>query len=265
MAMIRKIIEIDEEKCDGCGLCAEACAEGAIRIVDGKARLVSESYCDGLGACIGECPRDAITIVEREAEAFDEAAVERHLAGSREESSPGHAAQGAAGDTLACGCPGSAVRKLGGDEATGEATAGAVAGDAARAPSRLRNWPVQLRLVPVNAPYLRGARLLLAADCVPFALAAFHDRLLAGKVLLVGCPKLDDAAFYRDKLAAILKENDVRDLTVAHMEVPCCSGLVNLARRAVELSGKPIPFSTVKVGIKGEILEVGGKPAAALV
>lgn len=256
--MIRKMIEIDEEKCDGCGLCAEACAEGAIKIVDGKARLVSERYCDGLGACVGECPRDAISIVEREAEAFDEEAVEKHLAGSWSESAHGHAAA-TTGGTLPCGCPSSAVRELAGEEA---APLEAVGG-AAHAPSRLRNWPVQLHLVPVNAPYLRGARLLLAADCVPFALAGFHDRLLAGRVLLVGCPKLDDADFYRDKLAAILKINGVREITVAHMEVPCCSGLVNLARQAVELSGKAIPFSTVKVGIEGRVLEVDDEPVPA--
>ncbi|MEW6554874.1 MAG: 4Fe-4S binding protein [Actinomycetota bacterium] len=241
--MIRKIIEIDEERCDGCGLCASACAEGAIRIVDGKARLVKDSYCDGLGACIGECPRDAITIVEREAEKFDQEAVERHLAAEKDNT--GHAG---GGETLACGCPGSMVRELhAGAEETG--------GESAAIPSQLRNWPVQMHLVPVKAPYLKGASILLAADCVGFSYPDFHRGLLKGKTLIVGCPKLDDAALYREKLAAILRENDVRDLTVAFMEVPCCSGLVNLAVQALADSGKKIPFCTVKVGIEGEVLE----------
>lgn len=255
--MLRKIVEIDEEKCDGCGLCASACAEGAIQIIDGKARLVSDSYCDGLGACLGECPQDAITIIEREAGGFDEEAVERHLAGlsvqDRQES--GHSA---AADTLACGCPGSMSREL--PVSGARADDGTATGE--RIPSRLRNWPVQLHLVPVNAPYLQGARLLIAADCVPFALADFHPRLLDGKILMVGCPKLDDAAFYRDKLAAILRENDIRELTVAFMEVPCCFGLVNLVRQAVADSGKNIPFTTIKVGIEGDILEKEEEPSS---
>ncbi len=247
--MIRKIVEIDEDLCDGCGLCASACAEGAIRIVDGKARLVSDSYCDGLGACIGECPQDAITIVERDADEFDEAAVEHHLAATERGGAE-------SGDTLACGCPGSMVREL-------PAGAETVEDETASVPSQLRNWPVQMHLVPVNAPYLRGASLLLAADCVGFASPDFHRGFLKGKTLIVGCPKLDDAALYRDKLAAILRENDVRDLTVAFMEVPCCFGLVNLASQAVADSGKDIPLYTVKVGIEGEVLE-DARPASAV-
>ena len=251
--MIRKIVEIDEEKCDGCGLCASACAEGAIRIVDGKARLISDSYCDGLGACLGECPQGAITIIEREAEDFDEEAVDRHLA--RLPAEEERVSGGGGADDLACGCPGSMSRELPRhDTAGGE-------GGGERIPSRLGNWPVQLRLVPVNAPYLRGARLLVAADCVPFALADFHPRLLDGKVLVVGCPKLDDAAFYRDKIAAILRENDIRELTVAFMEVPCCFGLVNLVRQAIADSGRDIPLATVKIGIEGDILEEAEEPS----
>jgi len=245
--MIRKIVLIDEELCDGCGLCASACAEGAIRIEDGKARLVSDSYCDGLGACIGECPQDAITIVEREADEFDEAAVERHLSAS-ERGSGDDAVRTGSGDTLACGCPGSMVREL-------PAGMDTEAGAPASLPSQLRNWPVQMHLVPVNAPYLQGARLLLAADCVGFAAPDFHRGFLQGKTLIVGCPKLDDAALYREKLTAILRENDIRDLTVAFMEVPCCFGLVNLAGQAVADSGKNIPTCIVKVGIEGEVLE----------
>lgn len=249
--MKRKVVEIDEERCNGCGLCAEACAEGAIRIVDGKARLVSESYCDGLGACIGECPRDAITIVEREADPFDEEAVARHLSSAAHESSEadGREAGKATADELPCGCPGTMAREIGQTEA-GPAEKGGTP-----VVSRLRNWPVQLRLVPVNAPYLRDADLLLAADCTGFASPDLHRSFLEGKVLLAGCPKLDDAASHREKLASILRENDICSLTVLFMEVPCCSGLVNLARQALSDSGKRIPFRAVRLGIGGGVLE----------
>jgi len=260
--MIRKIIEIDEERCDGCGLCATACAEGAIQIIDGVARLVSDNYCDGLGACIGECPRDAIAIIEREAVEFDEEAVERHLAGVSARGPKEERGHGGATDTLACGCPGSMARELPHDARAAAHTGGDEAG---RTPSRLRNWPVQLHLVPTGAPYLQGASLLLAADCTGFALADFHRMLLDGRILLVGCPKLDDADFYRDKLAAILRENDIRDLTVAFMEVPCCFGLVNLARQAIADSGKDIPLSSIKLGIEGNVVEAEGGPSRVAV
>ncbi len=254
--MERKIIEIDEDKCDGCGLCAEACAEGAIRIVEGKARLVRESYCDGLGACIGECPRGAIAMVEREADPFDEVEAARHLAlldeagsaeAGRQEGGPGDAS------ALACGCPGSMAREIG--AAQEESPGKEERGEAAPSVSRLRNWPVQLKLVPVNAPYLRGADLLLAADCTGFASPSFHRDFLAGKVLLVGCPKLDDAAFYRGKLAQILRENEIRSLTVLFMEVPCCHGLVDLAKQALADWGREIPIRAVKMGVGGKALE----------
>lgn len=241
--MLRKIVEIDEEKCDGCGLCAEACAESAIRIIDGKAKLISESYCDGLGACLGDCPNDAITVIEREADGFDEEAVSRHLAAPQEEVSPPP-------DRGNHACPGSMVLQLqeNGLPQGREESAIPIA-------SRLRNWPVQLRLVPVDAPYFQGADLLLAADCAPFALADFHHRLLDGKVLIIGCPKLDDAAYYTEKLAQILIANDIKSLSVVHMEVPCCFGLVELAKRAVEKSGKSVDLRTIKVGIRGDLLE----------
>lgn len=256
--VIRKIVEIDEERCDGCGLCATACAEGAIRIIDGKARLVSDSYCDGLGACLGECPQDAITIIEREADEFDEEEAERHLAGLSAQGRGNDPRHGESEDTLPCGCPGSMARELPASGDTLHAEGGAAT---RRMPSHLRNWPVQLHLVPVNAPYLEGARLLIAADCVPFALADFHTRLLDGKILLIGCPKLDDAATYCDKLAAMLSNNDIREVTVAFMEVPCCFGLVNLVKQAIAESGKSIPFNTTKVGIEGDILEKEEQPS----
>jgi ferredoxin len=242
MTTRRKIVHIDEELCNGCGLCATACAEGAIEIVNGKARLISETYCDGLGACLGECPQGAITIEEREAAEFDLEAVEEHLARAG-------AAEAAA--SVPCGCPGTASQTL-----TRAAPGAPATFEEAGAQScRLRNWPVQLHLIPPTAPYLRGARLLIASDCVPFAFADFHRRLLPGRVLLIGCPKLDDAPAYRDKLARILRDNDVASLEVAYMEVPCCFGMVHLVRQAIAASGKALPLGLTKVGIRGEVLE----------
>jgi Pyruvate/2-oxoacid:ferredoxin oxidoreductase delta subunit len=249
--MIRNIVTIDEENCDGCGLCVPACDEGAIQIIDGKAKLVSEVYCDGLGACLGECPNDAITIEEREAEEFDEKAVEHHLAHLEERAHEEVPAHGES-ESLPCGCPGSAVQEISrGDKASPVENVAA----AEDIPSQLSNWPVQMHLVPVNAPYLQGADVLLAADCTPFALADFHRKLLKDRILLVGCPKLDDAEFYSRKLTEILKQNDTKSLTVVYMEVPCCFGLVALARKALEDSGVDIPFTIIKVGIRGDILE----------
>jgi len=249
MVTKRKIVNIDETKCNGCGRCVTACAEGAIEIVDGKARLVSETYCDGLGACLGECPQEAIIIEEREAEAFDAEAVEKHLGGL-------HASAHAEPDTLACGCPSTTSQILERSESAAVASVESI-------PSQLGNWPVQLRLAPPTASYLPGARLLISADCVPFAFADFHRTLLSGRVLLVGCPKLDDTAFYREKLAQILRENEVESVDVAYMEVPCCFGLVNLVRQAVELSGRRIPVAVTKVSIRGEIAETHPTAAGA--
>jgi len=249
--MIRNIVNIDEEKCDGCGLCVPACAEGAIQIIDGKAKLVSEVYCDGLGACLGECPNDAITIDEREAEEFDEKSVMLHLA-HLEERSHEVAPAPSESESLPCGCPGSAVREINRSEEESFTDRVPTAEDV---PSQLSNWPVQMHLVPVNAPYLQGADVLLAADCTPFALADFQRKLLKDRILLVGCPKLDDADFYSRKLAEILRQNDIASLTVVYMEVPCCFGLVALARQALEDSGVDIPLTIIKVGIRGDILE----------
>jgi ferredoxin len=262
MRSVRNIIRIDEEKCDGCGQCATACAEGAIAIVDGKAKLVSEIYCDGLGACIGECPTGALTIEQRQAAEFDQGATEEHLARQGRALLHGQAPAGAHGGFA---CPGSAARSLRvteTDRGVHEPRAQSPA-DAAETPSGLANWPVQITLVPPTAPYLRGARLVIAADCTAFAYADFHRRFLgdpfgklrAGRVLLVGCPKLDDAAFYRDKLAQVIAANDIEDIEVVYMEVPCCSGLVRTVREAMEEVGRQIPLALTKIGIHGEIKE----------
>jgi Fe-S-cluster-containing hydrogenase component 2 len=238
----RKIVQIDEAKCNGCGACIPNCAEGAIQLIDGKARLVKDIYCDGLGACLGTCPQDAITVIEREAEDFDEQAAMRHLRAVE--------MQAAHVQTAHAGCPGAALMDFGRAEQDAPDEAASEEGP----PSALRQWPVQLMLVPPGAPFLNGADVLLAADCVPFAYAGFHSRLLRGRKLLVGCPKLDDAAFYAEKLADILRQNDLRSLTVVHMEVPCCYGLVALTKRALAQSGKSIPVEDVTIGVQGEVL-----------
>lgn len=239
---LRKIVQIDEEKCNGCGDCIPNCPEGALKIVDGKARLVSDRYCDGLGACLGVCPRDAIRVVEREAEEFDEEAVAALTSRQQSPSPADHALHGSV-------CPGAALMDIAcvHDRGPAERHQGES--------SALSQWPVQLRLVPVSAPFFQGADLLLTADCVPFALPDFHARLLRGKRLLVGCPKLDDSAYYAEKLTDILKRNDVRSLTIVHMEVPCCFGMMALARRAVSECDKRIPVRKVVVGLHGEIKE----------
>lgn len=234
---VRKIVSIDEDRCDGCGACVIACAEGALRIIDGKARLISESYCDGLGACLGECPRGAIAIEGRESEPFDHEAVQRH---SRE-SEP-------ATEALPCGCPSTAVAQFERHKTTG---ARLKAGEDQE--SMLTHWPVQLALVPPDAPFLQGADLVLAADCVPFAYAGFHHDFLDGHALLVACPKLDDFQSHLKKLTEILRSSGVKSLTVACMEVPCCSGLAHMARKAIDSSGKDIPLEEITIGIKGDL------------
>ena len=254
--MLRDIVRIDEEKCNGCGLCVPACAEGAIKIIDGKAKLIADNLCDGLGACLGHCPQDAIIVEKRNAEAFDEAAVEAHLGG------PAPAAAAHPGHPPAGGCPSAQVRVVaphgGGGCPSAQVrhlapAAAADSSEAAPRSSELRQWPVQMHLVPPSAPFLQDADLVLAADCAPFAYADFHRDLLQGKALLIGCPKLDDGQAYLDKLTAILRQNRVRSLTVVHMEVPCCSGLIAIARRALEASGAATPLATVKVTIGGEL------------
>ena len=237
--MIRKIIHIDEEKCNGCGACAAACHEGAIGMVDGKAKLLRDDYCDGLGDCLPACPTGAIAFVEREAAAYDEAAVmqNRHKKFNKQ------------GETLPCGCPGTQSRSIergecgcGGHENAGEPT------------SRLSQWPVQIKLVPVNAPYFDGAKLLIAADCTAYAYAGFHERFIKGHITLVGCPKLDSVD-YSEKLTEIIRRNDIRSVTIVRMEVPCCGGLENAAKTALKNSGKFIPWQVVTISTDGKILD----------
>ena len=236
--MIRRIIQIDREKCNGCGACAEACHEGAIAMVDGKAELMRDDYCDGLGDCLPACPTGAITFVEREAAAYDEQAVmENKQKKMRKE-----------GMTLPCGCPGSQSRQI---KRAEDPHAGA---QCAVQESRLSQWPVQIKLVPVNAPYFDGAKLLIAADCTAYAYAAFHERFIRGHITLVGCPKLDSVD-YAEKLTEIIRENDVKSVTVVRMEVPCCGGLERAAVTALKNSGKFIPWQVVTVTLDGRLKE----------
>jgi len=228
----RQIIRIDEERCTGCGKCVSACAEGALAIVDGKARLVSEVYCDGLGACVGECPEGALTIEEREAAPFDEEAVAHSLA------------QQGTDEPMPCGCPGASVRALTPHPAPAHPSG-------PLAPSRLSHWPVQLRLVPPGAPFLQGAEILVCADCVPFAMPDFHQRYLAGRAVLVGCPKLDDLDHYRDKLRAIFEQARPKSITVLRMEVPCCSGLAHAVSEARDAAAPSCPLEIRVVEIHG--------------
>ncbi len=277
----RKIIKIDEEKCNGCGLCIPNCPEGAMQLIDKKARLISDLFCDGLGACIGHCPQGAISIEERQAEEYDERKVmanivkqganviKAHLEHLKEHGQDEYLKE--AVDFLkeknmevpfkeikarsehahgVSGCPGAKImdfRKK--EDAPGKERA------VSNAESELKTWPVQIMLVPAFAPYLNNANLLIAADCVPFAYADFHQDLLKDKILLVGCPKLDDTQIYQDKISQILKQNNVKSITYAHMEVPCCFGLVSIIKEAISQSGKNTPFKEVIISIKGERLQ----------
>ena len=255
--MIRKMVKIDEEKCNGCGLCVPACAEGAIQIIDGKAKLLADNLCDGLGACLGDCPLDAITIEEREADEFDETAVNEHLKEIGRDPLP-HAPQ-----PVPSGCPSARVVDFAPPAGGGCPSARTMSfaqpavsatAEAPSAPrqSRLAQWPIQLHLVPPTAPFFQNADVLLAADCAPFAYADFQEDLLKGKALAIACPKLDDTAPYVDKLTAMITQSNIRSLTVVHMEVPCCNGLVFMAKQAIANSGRDIPFETVCIGIRGD-------------
>ena len=252
--MERKIIRIDEEKCNGCGACAAACHEGAIGMVSGKAKLLREDYCDGLGDCLPACPTGAITFEVREAPAYDEAAVlASKEAASKEaaakESIAGHGRLGQPG-----GCPGSMSRTLGGGCPGSQARVMQGAGGVSvGGSSRLRQWPVQIKLAPVNAPYFKGADLLIAADCTAYAYGNFHEEFMRGKVTLIGCPKLDEGD-YAEKLGRIFAVNDIRTVTVVRMEVPCCGGIENAVKRAIAFSGKGTPLNVVTISTDGRIL-----------
>jgi len=234
---VRKIIRIDEEKCNGCGLCVPACVEGALQIIDGKAKLVSETYCDGLGACLGECPQGAITIEERTAEEFDEEAAKLHLEEGNQTI-----------EELPCGCPSATVTQFERQETTEVAPI-----EATNQPSMLGHWPVQLTLVPPTAPFLQEADVVLAADCAPFAYAGFHQDFIKDHAVLVACPKLDDFQAHLAKLTDILRQSSVKSLTVVHMEVPCCAGLTFMVKQAMQSADKDIPLKDVTIGIKGDL------------
>ena len=233
--MVRRVIQIDEEKCNGCGICAEACHEGAIGIVDGKAKLLRDDYCDGLGDCLPNCPVGAISFIEREAAAYDEAAVQENK--KKQMQAMGQAPVG--------GCPGSRMRQLERKPAEENQNAGSPVS------SQLRQWPVQIKLAPVNAPYFDGAKLLIAADCTAYAYGSFHQDFIRGKVTLIGCPKLDDVD-YSEKLTEIIRNNDIKSVTVVRMEVPCCGGLEHAAVTALKNSGKFIPWNVVTISIDGK-------------
>lgn len=232
MKILRNVIEINQDLCDGCGLCVPACDEGAIEIVNGKARVVAEKYCDGLGACLGECPQGAISVVERLAEDFDPEAVEEYLWGRESD------------QQLACGCPSTEMREL---------QPAATPSDPAPA-SRLGHWPVQIRLVPAHAPFLRNADLLILADCAAVAYAGLHQELLADRVVLMGCPKFDDLPAYEKHFTEIFSGNEIKSIKVVSMEVPCCSGLVGAVSKALEKAGKEIDLEKVVVALNGKII-----------
>jgi len=242
----RKIIEIDEDKCTGCGACVTQCAEGALQIVDGKAKVVNEVFCDGLGACIGECPTDALKIVERDAPEFDEKAVEQHLRLEKHKKKEPLGVE-------PCGCPSHNPMILAASR--GKEPHGKQKKQGAEdLPPELTNWPVQWRLVSPSMPFFKGKDILIAADCVPFAYRDFHGKFLTGKPVIIGCPKLDDAQGYLDKLIDIFKDGTPKSVTLVHMEVPCCHGLQRMVDEAVKRSGKNIPVRTTVVGIKGHIV-----------
>ena len=237
---VRNIIQIDEEKCNGCGQCIVDCAEAALQIVDGKAKLIKEIYCDGLGACLGSCPTGALTVVQRESDLFDEEATEKHMHETKKKKEAFR------------GCPSTRPVDFAEKSATQQA--------AAETKPELTNWPVQLKLIAANAPYLNDADLLLAADCTAFSAVNFHSRFIKGKKLVIACPKLDDAQLYYDKLTEMFRSNSIKSVTVVRMEVPCCGGLIYLTKEAVKASGKDIPIEEIVIGIKGDIVGEGKTP-----
>lgn len=245
MKKVRKIIEIEDELCNGCGACMVSCAEGALQVVNGKAKLVADHYCDGLGACLGECPTGALRVIERQAEEFDEEAVSHHLAESKEtvQQMP---------DTLPCGCPSTHLQVFSPKnpcDNTGQPSS------CMKTESTLSHWPVQIRLVPVEAPFLKNADLLVIADCTAVAYPDFHRDFLTGKVVLMGCPKFDDVEHYVDKFTEIFRKTAIRSITALVMEVPCCQGLPVIVKKAMDNAGKAIPMEYVVIGLQGDILK----------
>lgn len=247
MKNVRKIIEINEELCDGCGQCVPDCAEGSLKIIDGKARLVADKLCDGLGACLGSCPTGALQIVEREAEEFDEEAVEHYLAAERKPT--------AAPPAMDCGCSSSLIQTLKPMTACQSANKPTAMAATDGRPSALAHWPVQIRLVPPTAPFLRNADLLVAADCTAVAARHFQEKYLEGRAVMMGCPKFDDAESYIERFAEIISTCNLKSITVLIMEVPCCSAMNVIVRRAVEKSGVAVPVEQVTISVKGEEIE----------
>jgi Pyruvate/2-oxoacid:ferredoxin oxidoreductase delta subunit len=248
MKVVRKILEIDEELCDGCGNCVPSCAEGALEIVDGKARVVADIYCDGLGACLGECPQDALKIVEREADEFDEEAVEAFLAEKK-------AAEPKIMPMVSGGCPSARMQTFQKREPAAAMAQSAAAPAGQGTESALSHWPVQIMLVPPTAPFLKGADLLVLADCAPVAFPTLHQDFLQGKAVMMGCPKFDDAQHYIEKFAQICKVSGIKSITSVVMEVPCCSALPMIVKKGMELSGTPIPMEEVVISTRGKVIE----------
>jgi len=245
MKTLRKIIEIDEELCDGCGQCVPSCAEGALVIVDGKARVISDNLCDGLGACLGDCPQGALQVIEREADEFDEEAVEAHLekqAATEKQEAP----------ASPCGCPSAAIAAF--EQPQTPCQGANIPSFSKESDSALTHWPIQIHLVPPAAPFLKGADLLVVSDCAPLAYANFHEKFLKGRKVLMGCPKLDDVQSYIDKFAEIFNEADIKSVTTVIMEVPCCSGMPIIVKKGLEKSGKAVPIREVVVSTRGQIL-----------
>jgi len=240
----RNIVEIDEEKCNGCGLCVPNCHEGAIQIVEGKAKLVKEQYCDGLGNCLGHCPQDAIKIIEKDVDEFNFEATNAHLKNMGKEELKENPMKKE--EKLPCGCPGTALKSIEKKPVSNTA--------AYKQPSELTQWPVQLSLLPPQAPFFDNSDLLVSADCVPFSNANFHSEILKGKSIVVGCPKLDNIEAYTEKLTDIIKLNNIKSITVAIMEVPCCSGMAHAVESAVSASGKDVPVKNIVLGLNGEVI-----------
>ena len=246
MKVTRKIIQIDEERCDGCGNCVLSCAEGALKIIDGKAKVISDNLCDGLGACIGDCPQDALHIIEREADEFDETAVEAHLEAQKDAASEGK--------TMPCGCPSTQIQSFA-PTLNCQTANQPRSQEPGSVQSALGHWPVQIRLIPPTAPFLKGADLLVVADCVPLAFPTLHRDFIQGKAVMVGCPKFDDAQDYIDRFADIFKTAGIKRVTTVVMEVPCCSGLPTIVKKGMEKAGVDVPADQITISTRGEILQ----------